>query len=418
MSAHVGARARPEVRRLLDAARIAVDMDTSVLTVHEDDVEVVLASSSRTGLGRDAVGRRTPLADTCCGQVLAGRLAPWVPDASADAVAAGLRAVRCSSFGSYVGAPLRSADGAVVGMLCCISRAPDPRVGPRSAAVLTSLALALVVELGLDAPAAGDRAPAAAQEGRPGERAVPAAGADGEPPPVSGVDHHRAVLALARAEDLDTTFEPVVELAGGGVRAWAPRCRPVDPALGDAVDAVRAAGRHGLAVEVELACLRAALEHQGRQPRGTALAVVTSSALLRRPGVVDLLVEHVPGGLWVGIHGGGRADAPLHEAARRLRAAGAVLAVDAAGSPSANLVDALRLRPHLVGVSAHALDGLAGAALRPGLVEALLAVTRSVRTRLVAHDVATPAQRAQLRDLGVPLGRGPAVGLARPFPRA
>lgn len=405
MSALSSARRRPEVRRLLDAARIAVDMDSSLLTVHEGDVEVVLATSSRSGLARDAVGRRTPLSETYCGQVLAGRMAPWIPDARADPVAAASVPARELGVGSYVGAPMHDDAGAVVGMLCCISRAPDARVGPTSVAVLESLALALAAELGFTA------APPQQSPARPRERA-----AARRESLVSGVEHHRAVRALARGDGLEVDFEPVVSLVGGQVRAWVAHYRAVDPALDPPCDALQAAGRHGLAVEVENTCLRAALEHQGRQPGGTALAVGVTSRLLQREGVVEQLLEHARGGLWVRVdHGGAPADATLLEGARRLRDAGAVLAVDGARSPSANLVDALRLRPHLVGVSARALHG-AGDGLRPGLVEALLAVTRSVGARLVASDVATPAHRTQLRDLGVPLGRGPAVGDPGPLP--
>lgn len=404
MRSHAGARERPGVRRLLDAARIAVDMDASLVSLHEDGAEVVLACSSRTGLARDVVGRRTPLPETYCGQVAAGRLAPWVPDARADPVAASLAVTRSRGIGSYVGAPLRGGHGEVVGMLCCISRAPDDRLGPTAVAVLETLALALSAELDLDAaPAPGTPAPDEASAPRR--------------PPVSVVDHHRGVLALARGEGLRVEFEPLVDLARGRVRAFVPRCRTEDPALGPSEDAVAAAGRHGLALEVERACLSAVLAHQGQQPRGAALAVGVSAQLLRRPGVVEDLVDHVPGGLWVAVDpGGASADARLHEAARRLRTAGAVLAVDGTGSPSASLVDALRLQPHLVSVTAAVLDGLAGASLRPHLVASLLAVTRSVGARLVARDVATPAQRAQLRDLGVPLGRGPAVGPVGPLP--
>lgn len=402
MSAHAGARARPEVRRLLDAARIAVDMDASLVTLHEGDEEVFVATSSRSALLRGAAGRRTPLADTICGQVVAGRLPRWIPDAGADPLASVLPVTRAHGIGSYVGTPLHDDDGHVAGMLCCLSRAPDDRIGPGTPAVLESLASALSVELGL-----------AHRVAEPPAAVAP------RPPALSSVDHHRAVLSLARGDDVDVLFEPVVDLATDRPRAFAAAFRA--PACHGA-DVGAVVGAHGLAEEVELACLRRALDHQGRQPRGTALAVAVSRALLRRPGVVDLLLDHVRSGLWVAVGHGPDADwaaheGAAHEGARRLRAAGAVLAVDGAGTPSAGLVDALRLGPPLVSVSAPALDGARGGEdVRPELVRALLAVTRSVGARLVVRDVATTRQLDALRALGVPLARGSALGGPAPLP--
>ncbi|GAA2025041.1 EAL domain-containing protein [Pseudokineococcus marinus] len=406
MSAHPGARDRPEVRRLLDAARIAVDMDASLVTLHDGLEEVAVATSSRSALLRGAVGRRTPLTDTICGQVVAGRLPRWIPDAGADPIASVLPVTRAHGIGSYVGTPLHDDDGHVAGMLCCLSRAPDDRIGPDAPAVLESLASALSVALGLA------RRPAAAPEASP-----PVADASRGAPP-SALEHHRAVLSLARGEDVDVLFEPVVDLATDRPLAFAAAFRAAacrGAAVGDVV------GAHGLAGDVELACLHRALEHQGRQPPGTALAVAVSRSLLQRPGVVDLLLEHARSGLWVAVGHGAADDGATYERARRLREAGAVLAVDGAGTPSSGLVDALRLGPPLVSVCAPALDhaeDAGGADAQPDLVRALLAVTRSVGARLVVRDVTTAAQLEALRSLGVPLARGAAVGGPAPLPAA
>ncbi|MEJ5868612.1 EAL domain-containing protein [Pseudokineococcus sp. 5B2Z-1] len=404
MSAHAGARERPEVRRLLDAARIAVDMDASLVTLHEGLDEVAVATSSRSAMLRGAAGRRTPLADTICGQVVAGRLPRWIPDAGADPLASILPVTRAHDIGSYVGTPLHDDDGHVAGMLCCLSRAPDDRIGPDAPAVLESLASALSVALGLA------RRPATAPATAP-PVAAPSRGA-----PLSSFEHHRAVLSLARGEDVDALFEPVVDLATDRPRAFAatfraPACHGA--AVGDVV------GAHGLAEDVELACLHRALAHQGRQPPGTALAVAVSRGLLQRPGVLDLLLDHAGSGLWVAVGHGAADDGATYERARRLRAAGAVLAVDGAGTPSSGLVDALRLGPPLVSVCAATLErakGGGGADVRPELVRALLAVTRSVGARLVVRDVTSPDQLDALRSLGVPLARGSAVGAPATLP--
>jgi signal transduction histidine kinase len=85
-------------------------------------------------------GGSIPLDDTYCRLLTEGRLPPVVPDAGADGRVRGLDVTGDAGIGSYVGVPIRFADGGLYGTLCCVSHEPDPSLRERDARFVAVLA--------------------------------------------------------------------------------------------------------------------------------------------------------------------------------------------------------------------------------------------------------------------------------------
>ena len=91
-------------------------------------------------------GRHTPLSHAICKHVVGDRAIVCIPDTSADARVAHNGAVTEHGTGAYLGHPVRSPDGHVLGALCVAD--PDARAwSERDRAVLADLAAAVETEL-------------------------------------------------------------------------------------------------------------------------------------------------------------------------------------------------------------------------------------------------------------------------------
>jgi GAF domain-containing protein len=69
-------------------------------------------------------GHETPFEDTICANALRVEGALVIPDTAADERVAGLPAVANGVVAAYLGAPLRSSSGMIVGVLCVIDDHP------------------------------------------------------------------------------------------------------------------------------------------------------------------------------------------------------------------------------------------------------------------------------------------------------
>jgi GAF domain-containing protein len=71
-----------------------------------------------------------------------------IPDVSVQPVASSLAVTESIGIGAYVGAPIRRADGTPAGMLCCISRSPQPDLDQGSLRMLELLAQVVAEDRG------------------------------------------------------------------------------------------------------------------------------------------------------------------------------------------------------------------------------------------------------------------------------
>ncbi|WP_337061740.1 sensor domain-containing phosphodiesterase [Kineococcus sp. G2] len=383
----------PEVQRLLDLARAHLGMDIGWVSHFTEDRQRISALSGDGASMHVAVGDAPPLQESFCVRVLAGNLPPVVPDARRDPRTRDLAVTARMGIGSYVGAPLHDAAGEVLGMLCCLSRSPDPRLG-RDAARYLDLVADLISDH-LSSPGALQRHAEARTR--------------------------REVQHVLDTGEVDVVFQPAVRLADGTVVGHEALARFRSPAFPRPDLAFAAATRVGLGVPLELLAVRAALGRLERVPAGTALSVNLCAEALQDAEVQGVLLRHAAeatGGRVVVVEVTEHTQVTDYPAlvavARRLRAGGVRLAVDDAGAGYASFQHVLQLRPDVIKVDASLVRGVDVDPVRRTLIRSLVEFAADLGATLLAEGVEQRAESEVLRQLGVALGQG--FLYARPGP--
>lgn len=229
---------------------------------------------------------------------------------------------------------------------------------------------------------------------------------------VAAAERAQVVALLALPQPIEPVYQPVVALDGGAVVGYEALARfPSDPGGTPDVWFARAR-RCGLGPALEACAITAAL----RAPHRTGfLALNVSPSALLSPEVAaalpvrldDLVLEITE-------------NEPItdEDALRRrlgeLRARGARIALDDAGSGYAGLRQLLCVQPELLKLDRCLVDGVDTDLDRQAMIEAMVRFARRTGVLVCAEGVETLEQAGVLARLGVDFGQG--HGLARPAP--
>lgn len=228
----------------------------------------------------------------------------------------------------------------------------------------------------------------------------------------------RTALARVVADPAEPAlvFQPIVDLVRGVVAGYEVLARFSGPPAVKPDRWFAAAARAGVSAQLEARVLRRAAELRSTLPPNTFLTVNLSPQALLDPQVIGVLdglpglsrlvvelTEHVP-----------FANGKLADALTRLRATGALVALDDAGSGYAGLRQLLLIRPDLVKLDrdlvTHADEDEAKLALAMLLGE----FTGRLDGWLLAEGLERLQELDAFIGLGVPLGQGYLLG--RPGP--
>jgi EAL domain-containing protein (putative c-di-GMP-specific phosphodiesterase class I) len=212
-------------------------------------------------------------------------------------------------------------------------------------------------------------------------------------------------------------FQPVFELQGGDRVAVEALARFPGPPLQSPSRWFDRAEQLTLLVELELACVRSALECLGQLPDGVRLSINVSprtaitaelAGLVSPVGgrIILELTEHAPVDDY----------APLKESVERLRQSGVCIAVDDVGAGFASLRHVVRLTPDIVKLDLSLTRELETDSTSRALASALVTFCRRIGATVVAEGIESLAVLTLLRGLGVRQGQGYYLG--RPAPLA
>ncbi|MCW2569891.1 MAG: diguanylate phosphodiesterase, partial [Mycobacterium sp.] len=281
--------------------------------------------------------------------------------------------------------PIEFSDGRVYGTLCALSGQADTSLRERDLTVVRLLAGLL---------------------GRYFEREIDTG---------SGRAHSADVCGILAAGDLTTVFQPIVDLETGRAVGYEALSRfPT----GTPDEWFAKAARAGLGVALELAAVNAAVEHLADVPGDAYLAVNLSPATVRSTEFAALastlpLTRLV---LEVTEHTDDIRYDELSEGLAPLRAAGARIAVDDAGSGYAGLQRILALAPDIVKLDLELTRGIAADPARQALAAAMSIFADRTAATLVAEGIETQADLDALRELGVRYGQGYHLGRPQQLP--
>jgi EAL domain-containing protein (putative c-di-GMP-specific phosphodiesterase class I) len=228
------------------------------------------------------------------------------------------------------------------------------------------------------------------------------------------LDHVQAVLDQPSL--LRVVYQPIVDLRGGhlaGVEALArfdvePHRRP-DRWFAEAAAA-------GLALELELTAIQAALAELDRIPGGAYLSLNMSPATAVSPQFARLLERHGSDRIVIEVTEHARVDDydELADALRGLRSSGARLAIDDAGAGFASLRHILKLEPDLIKLDMSLTRAIDSDRAKRALAAGLISFAAEIDAAIVAEGIEMEGELEALRSLGAAFGQG--YFLAEPGP--
>jgi diguanylate cyclase (GGDEF)-like protein len=234
----------------------------------------------------------------------------------------------------------------------------------------------------------------------------------------SGPTGARGALQRLIAGDGVVMFaQPIVEIADGSVHAYEALARFQTRGTDSPLHWFALADEFGLRTELELACLRAALDLYAFRPTPARLTVNVSGPVLLDPRAQALLAAvEDPSALIVEITEEAvvYADAELERALAPLLERGVRLAIDDMGAGYSGLRQITALRPTYLKLDRSLITGIDTDLHRAALVEALVGYANRTSGMLVAEGVETEAELRTVAELGVPLVQGWLYGRAAP----
>jgi EAL domain-containing protein (putative c-di-GMP-specific phosphodiesterase class I) len=225
------------------------------------------------------------------------------------------------------------------------------------------------------------------------------------------------IAALERActepEATSLVFQPVVDLQRGHTAGYEALARFQGPPMARPDEWLDAARAHGYADRLEETLVTAALDHRASLPANCFLSVNVTPAAILAPALQAAFMAHRPlDGVVIELTE--QVDIEDYEALNLalapLRKAGAIVAVDDAGSGYASLRRIMRVRPDFVKVDREFVSGIDQDDAKSAVVETLGAFASRLDAWLVAEGVERQEELDELIRLGVPLAQGLALG--------
>ncbi len=178
-----------------------------------------------------------------------------------------------------------------------------------------------------------------------------------------------------------------------------------------------AAHAHGLGAQLQAVALRACFAARAGLPPNCFLTVNVGPEVLHEPVVRDVFADQSDlRGVVVELTENVRVDdyAALEPHLNRLRAAGALIAVDDAGSGYAGLTHLLALRPAMIKLDRELVRDIDHDEAKRALVEMVGTFAGRIDAWLLAEGIERPGELTALAELQVPLAQG--FHLGRPGP--
>lgn len=236
-------------------------------------------------------------------------------------------------------------------------------------------------------------------------------------------EHHalrREVSDLWEKNRITIWVQPIVDAAAGAIHGYEALAR-FEGGEGPATWFARA-DAVGMRIDLELACLRKALELFDQRPAGASLSVNLSAgallredthAMLRAKGDLHgLVVEITEEALLAGA-------ANLDQRLKPLIRAGAQVALDDMGTGQASLRHLAELRPAFIKLDRSVVSGLHADPARAALVDAFVGYAERTGAVIVAEGVELHEELECLVALNTPLVQGYLTGRpAPPWPQA
>lgn len=366
-------------QRVLDLARVHLEMDLTFLSEFSDERQVMRAVSGDAASFGIALDRGLAMSQGFCHHMMSGAIPHAVPDTAAHPLLKNHSGTTIGKVGAYVGVPVRLDDGTVYGSLCAISHT---RRGVDGKDVKFLRLLADLVTLEVQGERDADRA-------------------------------RDRLHQVVSGHELQIALQPVVDLESGTMQGVEALSRFPDD-LGPPELVYAHAHTLGMGAELEQYAVSEALRALPLLDPGEYLAVnltpAVAVALATKAPFHDLPFDRIV--LEITEHAAVESYAELRDSLADVRREGLRLAIDDAGAGYASLHHVVELAPDLIKIDRSLIGGIAGDPARRSVVRAFASLAADLGAGLVAEGLETRDDLAAIRDLGVGAAQG--FLLARP----
>ena len=213
--------------------------------------------------------------------------------------------------------------------------------------------------------------------------------------------------ASRQVEAVRVVLQPIVDITTGELVAAEALARfDTSNAVEETFAIAYAAGR---GVDLEAACLRAAIAKRSQVPADVLLNVNVSPDALSHPKIRTLLQGDLSGlVIEVTEHAASDASA-LATALAEVRRRGALIAVDDASTGYAGLLRLTALRPDIVKLDRHLVSGAGDRVDQAAVIDALVSLSRRIGATVLGEGVETLEDLAMLAELDVDYAQGWAI---------
>jgi diguanylate cyclase (GGDEF)-like protein len=215
---------------------------------------------------------------------------------------------------------------------------------------------------------------------------------------------------LAQPNPITPVFQPLVDLNSGrtiGYEALSRFNTEVKRSPDAWFNQAQACGR---GLQLETAAIRAALSAPHRPP-GTYLSLNFSPSAIASSKILNVLPQDLSSVvIEITEHELAAEDGALEEGIERLRARGARIAVDDAGSGYAGLKQLMRVQPDVIKLDRSLIEGIHADGAKIALVEFFVMFARRVGAGILTEGIETVDELRTLVNLGVNYGQGYLLG--------
>lgn len=379
--------------RSLNAIRTHLDMEVAFISEFVDDRRYFRYVDSADQEAIIRVGQSDPLEQSYCQRVVDGRLPELITDACLNAEALTLPATQALPVGAHLSVPIQLKSGRVFGTFCCFSSKADHSLTHRDLAMMRVLSEMLADQIEADM-----------QDQR------------------AQNEIQTRVTRAMESVHMRSVYQPIWDLAHNQVVGFEAltrfHCDPPRPP--DQWFAEAASAGQGTAMEIR--AIEFALQGLSQMPEGIYIAVNASPHTVVSPELSRVLLDVPLERVVLEITEHEEVDAALYDEIARitrpLRQAGLRVAVDDAGAGYACFKHILHLSPDIIKLDVSITRDIDSDLSRQALAAALVRFAESTRGRLVAEGVETVAEIETLRQLGVGLAQGYALGKPMPLEQA
>jgi diguanylate cyclase (GGDEF)-like protein len=215
---------------------------------------------------------------------------------------------------------------------------------------------------------------------------------------------------LAQDEPITPVYQPLVDLNTGrtiGYEALSRFNSDIKRSPDAWFNQAQACGR---GLQLEMAAIKAALAAPNRPP-GTYLSLNFSPSAIASNKIMSVLPQDLSSVvIEVTEHELAAEDGALEEGIERLRARGARIAVDDAGSGYAGLKQLMRVQPDVIKLDRALVEGIHNDGAKTALVEFFVMFARRVGAGILTEGIETVDELRALVNLGVNYGQGYLLG--------